>query len=475
MGRVSSLMTVGRRSMMNSQTGLHTVGHNIANKETEGYSRQRTETYSNGAEGGGKRRIGLGARAATVRRINNPYLERQLGNEKSELATAQGRQQGLGRLEQIYNEQTVEGFNASMTSFFNAFRELSTNPESMPRRTAVRAAGETLVNDFHNIHSQLEEVGKDVNSQLQISVHDINSMTEEIASLNKQVQEVEISGGWANDERDRRDLLLKKLGEEVDIKWSEGEDSTVTVSTAKDALLVVGGEANHLEAVSTPAREGKGEGDYDIVFYHHDYAEPLVLTDRIQGGRLGGLLSVRSGELNGLKHDMDNLAYTIASEVNGMHAQGFNAYNQTGVNFFEPLNGANGAAQYLSMNQDIKVDSGRISAGRDPNRPGDNRVAVEIAELQYGKPVFDGSLTLDEFYNGIVGELGIKTQAANRKAEVQKNVVDQLSNLRESISGVSLDEEAAKMIEMQKQFDAAARLIRTADEILETVINIKRY
>ncbi len=249
MGRVSSLMTVGRRSMMNSQTGLHTVGHNIANKETEGYSRQRTETYSNGAMGSGKKRIGLGARAATVRRINNPYLERQLGNEKSELATAEGRQQGLGRLEQIYNEQTVEGFNSSMTSFFNAFRELSTNPESMPRRTAVRAAGETLVNDFHNIHSQLEEVAADINSQIQISVHDINSMTEEIASLNNQIQEVEITGGWANDERDRRDLLLKKLGEEVDIKWSEGEDSTVTVSTAKDALLVVGGEANHLEAV----------------------------------------------------------------------------------------------------------------------------------------------------------------------------------------------------------------------------------
>ena len=121
------------------------------------------------------------------------------------------------------------------------------------------------------------------------------------------------------------------------------------------------------------------------------------------------------------------------------------------------------------------INDDRIAAGRDPNRPGDNRVAVEIAELQYGKPLFGGSLTLDEFYNGIVGELGIKTQAANRKVDVQGNVVSQLDNLRESISGVSLDEEAAKMIEMQKHFDAAARLIRTADEVLETVINIKRY
>ena len=475
MARVSNLMTVGRRSMMNSQTGLHTVAHNIANKETEGYSRQRTETHSNFATGSGKRRIGLGAQAATVSRTNNPYLERQIGNEQSELATAQGRQEGLGRIEQIYNEQSVEGFNASLTSFFNAFRDLATNPESMPRRTQVKAAAETLVNDIHNVNSQLAEVSADINSQIQINVHDLNSITEEIAALNMQVQEVEITGGWANDERDRRDLLLKKLGEIVDIKWAEGEDSTVTVSTAHDALLVVGGQANAVDAVSTPARDRKMEGEYDVVFYHHEYAEPLQLTDRIKGGKLGGLLSVRSQELYAIRKDMDNLAYTIATEINNMHSRGFNAYNQTGVEFFAPMTSAENAAEYIALNNDIKVDSGRIAVGRDPNRPGDNRVAIEIAELQYGKPIFDGSLTLDEFYNGIVGELGIKTQAANRKAEVQTNIVNQLNNVRESISGVSLDEEAARMIEMQKHFDAAARLIRTADEILETVINIKRY
>lgn len=475
MARISNLMSVGKRSMMNSQTGLHTVGHNIANKETEGYSRQRTETYSNAPTGGGKRRIGMGARAATVRRINNPYLEKQIANEKSDLATAQGRQQGLGRIEQIYNEQSVEGFNSSMTKFFNAFRELSTNPESMPRRTMVRETAQTMANNFHNIHDQLQEVAEDINSQIQVSVHDLNSITGEIADLNKRVQEVEITGGWANDERDRRDLLVKKLGEIVDIKWNEGDDSTITVSTAKDALLVVGGQANTVEAVSTPAREGKGEGDYDVVFYHHEYAEPLVLSDRITGGRIGGLLSVRSQELNGLKQDMDNLAYTIAKEVNDVHSKGFNAYNQTGMLFFEPIAGAQGAAKSMNVNSDIMADSGRISVGRDPNRPGDNRVAIEIAEIQYNKPIFGNSLTLDEFYNGLVGEIGIKAQAANNSVDVQANVVGQLDNLRESISGVSLDEEAAKMIEMQKHFDAAARLIRTADEVLETVINLKRY
>lgn len=475
MAQISSLMSVGRRSMMNSQTGLHTVGHNIANKETEGYSRQRTETHSNLAMGEGKVRIGMGARAATVERTNNPYLEKQIGHERSELATAQGRQQGLSRLEGIYNEQTVEGFNKSLGEFFNAFRELATNPESMPRRTAVKAAAEALTNDFHNMNTQLNDVNKDINSQLAISVNELNSYSTEIATLNKQIQEVEIGGGYANDERDRRDLLLKKLGEVVDIKWTEGDDSSVTVSTASDALLVVGSTASHLDAVASPAREGKGEGDFDIIYYHNDYAQPITLSDRIQGGRLGGLLSVRSGELQTLKNDMDRLAYTITTEVNQAHGQGYNAYNQTGVMFFDPLNDPQGAAEFMKVNTQIASDSARVAVGRDPHKPGDNRVALQIAELQYAKPVFGGSQSIDEFYNGLVGELGIKNQAINRQVDVKSNIVSQLNNLRESISGVSLDEEAAKMIEMQKHFDAAARLIRTADEIMETVINIKRY
>ena len=462
--------------MMNSQRGLHTVGHNIANKETEGYSRQRVETQTSGAQGQGKMRIGMGATTGMIRRINNPYLERQLGHEGSALAMAEGRQQGLSRLEQIYNEQSVEGFNTSVGVFFNTFRELSTNPESMPRRFEVITAAENLANHFHTIHSQLGEVAGDMNTQLKISATDINAITAEIAQLNEQIQKVELTGAQANDERDRRDLLLKKLGEIVDIQWSEGENSQVTISTAKNALLVVGNRWSRVDAVSTPAREGKMAGDFDLIYYHDEYAEPLILSDRIQGGRLGGLLGVRDGDLLKMRQDMDELAQTITREVNRLHRQGFNAYNQRGVNFFNDLEGTEGAAQGINISQELKGDPARLAVGLDPHRPGDNRVAIEISEIQYNRPLFnEGSMTLDEFYNGLVGKLGIKAQAANRAVENQTHMVDQLNNLRESISGVSLDEEAAQMIETQKHFDAAARLIRTADEVLETVINLRRY
>lgn len=473
--RIGTSMNVGQRAMMNSQAALQTVSHNIANKNTEGYSRQQVETFSNFPNGAGKMRVGTGARAVTVQRVNNPYLEKQLAGEKSQLGFLNGQNVALMRLEQVYNEQQVDGLNSSIGKFFNSFRELSTNPESMPKRIAVKESADLLVRDFNRVGEQLADIRKEANGQAQVQVNEINSVTQEIASLNMQVQKVEIGGGFANDERDRRDALLKNLGELIDIKWAEGKDSTVTISTADDAILVVGNEARKLEAVSTPGRENKAEGDFDIMYYHNEYAEPMVLTDRIRGGKLGGLLSVRDGDVTEFERKIDMLSFEIANRVNDLHRQGHNAYNQRGEDFFSHVGGQDGASGTIKINPTILGDVGRIVAGADPNSPGDNRIANMISDVQHSKSMLDGATSIDEYYNGMVAELGLRTQNINGMVATQEGVVNQLENLRESYSGVNIDEEIASMIQWQKQFDASARIIRTADEMLDTVINIRRY
>jgi flagellar hook-associated protein 1 FlgK len=407
--------------------------------------------------------------------VNNPYLEKQLAGEKSQLGFLSGQSTALMRLEQVYNEQQVDGLNSSIGKFFNSFRELSTNPESMPKRIAVKESADLLTRDFNRVGEQLADIRKEANGQAQIQVNEINSVTQEIASLNMQVQKVEIGGGFANDERDRRDALLKNLGELIDIKWAEGKDSTVTISTADDAILVVGNEARKLEAVSTPGRENKAEGDFDIMYYHNEYAAPMVLTDRIRGGKLGGLLSVRDGDVAEFERKIDMLSFEIANRVNDLHRQGHNSYNQRGEDFFAHVGSQDGAAGTIKINPTILGDVGRIVAGADPNSPGDNRIANMIGDVQHSKSLLDGATSIDEYYNGMVAELGIRTQNINGMVETQEGVVRQLENLRESYSGVNIDEEVANMIEWQKQFDASARIIRTADEMLDTVINIRRY
>lgn len=469
MSKISSMMDVGKRSLSNSQTALQTVSHNIANKSTEGYSRQRVDIVTNDPVSAGRLRIGMGARASQVSRVNNPWLEKQIQRESTNLGMTESKADSLARVEQVYNEQNNKGLNQFLTDFFNSFRELSNTPESLASRTMVKEAAQSLVQDFKRVNGQLKDVQLDLDGQVKTTVEEINQITKELATLNEKIQLVEVQTVPANDERDRRDLLLKKLGEKIDISWAEGRDGMVSVTAGNTAILVSGLSSRNIEASYT------GERDRVELFYRaSDSGSLFNITNQIKGGRLGGALEVRDTLIEEHLSTIDNMAYTVATEVNKAHIEGFDKYGKNGILFFEMPEEVKGASETLSLNESVKMDSGKIAAAARNDSPGDNTIANIISSLQYKRVMDKGSSTLDDFYNAQVGQIGTVAQRAIKTNENQKNVLDQLGQIRESISGVSLDEEAAKMIEMQKAYDASARLIRTADEMFDTVLNLKR-
>jgi flagellar hook-associated protein 1 FlgK len=474
MSKINAMLDVGKRSLMNSQTALQTVGHNIASKSTEGYSRQRAEQVTNVPISEGNYRIGQGARVTSVTRVNNAFLEKQIGKEEAQLGYLGGKQDAMTQVETVYNEQINKGLNQFMGDFYNAFRELSNNPESTATRTMVRETGDFLSKDFKRVNSQLKDIQKGLDQQVGANVSEINGITKEIGSLNQKIQMVELAGTSANDERDRRDLLIKKLGDKINIRWAEGADNTVTITAGNNALLVSGDDVRELAVAPSPESETKGEGNFDIYYYSNERAAPVKVTDQMTGGSVGGMLEVRDHVINDLRSDVDEMAYTLSTKVNEAHRLGYNAYNEKGVDFFEMPAGVRHASENLKVNKAVMDDVGRIAAAARPDAPGDNRVANYIASLQYGKVMRNGQSSMDDFYNGMVGRVGILTQRTNTAQQAQKDIVKQLGNIRESISGVSLDEETTKMIEFQKSFDASARLIKTADEMFDTVLNLKK-
>ncbi|MEK2644176.1 flagellar hook-associated protein FlgK [Bdellovibrio sp. BCCA] len=467
MSKISAMMDTGKRSLMNSQTALQTVGHNIANKSTEGFSRQRVELMTNQPITEGNLQIGMGARAGVVTRVNNPWLEKQIQKEGTSMGYQDSRTNALSRVEQIYNEQANKGLNQYMTDFFNSFRELSNNPESLASRTMVRESAAALTKDFGRVVGQLKDVQEDIDGQIKTTVDEINQITKEIASLNEKVQMVEIQNTPANDERDRRDLLLKKLGEKIDISWAEGKDGMVTVTAGRTGILVSGSGSSELKAQET------GDRDRLEIFFVGTGA-PANITKQITGGRIGGALDVRDHIIEDMLAHVDNMAYTLAKEVNAAHIEGFDKSGRPGVLFFDMPEDVKGAAATINLNKTIFNDVGRIAAGAQPGAAGDNTVANVISSLQNRQVMDGGSSTLDDYYNTQVGQIGAIAQRAAKAQESQKNVLGQLTNIRESISGVSLDEETTKMIEFQKTYDASARLIKTADEMFDTVLNLKR-
>lgn len=473
MSKIWSMMDVGKRSLANSQTGLQTVSHNIANKSTEGYSRQRVELQSNTPVGSGRLRIGMGAKPGMITRINNEYLEKQIEREGNNLGFSEARSNALARVEQVYNEQVNKGLNQFMGEFFNSLRELSNNPESRASRTMVKESADFLAKDFQRVHSQLSEIQSDIDFRLATHVSEINELTKEIAGLNEKIQMVEINEVPANDERDRRDLLVKKLSEMANIRYAESDDGALTITAGNNAVLVSGYSHRELYVSPTEANEGKREGNFEIFYKSTDNSNPVNVTKQISGGKLGGLLDARDGVINRLMGEMDKLAYTLATEVNKAHTHGFDTYGRQGGLFFRQPQEVEGAAAGLALSDSIREDVGKIVSAGEPGAPGDNRIANIMASVQYKKVLGDGANTLDDFYSGVVGQVGIEAQRSNSAYSSQKDIIKQLSNIRESISGVSLDEETTKMIEYQKSFDASARLIRTADEMMDTVLRLK--
>ena len=469
MGKINSMMDMGKRSMMNSQTALQTVSHNIANKTTEGYSRQRVDTVTAVPIQEGRLQLGMGTRAAQVSRVNNPFLEKQLQKETGQMGYMDGRADSMARVEQVFNEQANKGLNQYMTDFFNSFRELSNNPESATSRTIVKEAAEALTQDFHRVDRQLSDIQKDIDLQVKDNVQEINRMTKEIASLNEQVVSVEMQGIPANDQRDRRDVVIKKLNEKIDIKVAEGDKGSVSISTAGNALIVSGLDCAQLETASDPE-----SGRVMIYARPTPSHPPFEITDRIHGGTLGGVLEVRDKVIDGIRENVDSIAYSLSNEVNQAHLQGYDRTGKPAGQFFASLASEEGASGNIALDKEIANDATRISSAAKTGAPGDATVSNVIAKLQYRQVMDGGTSTFDDTYNAQVGKVGVMTQNAVKGREAQANIVQQTNTLRESIAGVSLDEEATKMIEFQKTFDASARLIRTADEMFDTVLNLKR-
>lgn len=469
MAKISSMMDIGKRSMMNSQTALQTVAHNIANKTTEGFSRQRVDQVTAQPINEGRMQMGMGSRAAQISRINNPALDKQLQMEGGKLGFADAHAESMARVEQVFNEQQNKGINTYISDFFNSFRELANNPESLTTRTMVKEAGEALAGDFKRVVRQLGDIQKDIDGQVEMHVGEINKMVKEIAELNEKVASVELQGVPANDQRDRRDLLIKKLNEKVDIKFAEGDQGMVSVSTAGNVMLVSGYDHLELETSKDPITDRT-----QIYFKENNSSTPFNITNRIRAGALGGVLTVRDGLINQLHGSINELAGTIATEVNASHAQGLDRKSRAGGDFFEIEDGAAGVAGGLKVADEIQEDVSRIAAAAHNKAPGDNTVAHVIANLQAKEIFDDNSATVGDFYSSQIGQVGVLANRANRTRESQAGVVQQLGILRDSVSGVSLDEETVKMIEYQKAFDASARLIKTADEMFDTVLNLKR-
>lgn len=584
MSGIYGVLQTGMRSLQAQQRGIEVTGHNIANVNTPGYSRQTVNLKTTTPVMGSQGMIGTGVTARESERVYDRFVGVQIENENEELGRWDAQKTALERVETIFDESSDSGLSKTMGEFWNAWQDLVNNPSGNVERLALLGNSETLAFEFQNTYNKFLPLQADLDISIAATVDEINLKAAEIGDLNQKIIEAEGGGLHANDFRDARDMAVKDIGLMIDVATYEESSGSLNVNLKDGSSLVNGSNTSTLSTMANDA------GYRDVVWA----SDPTVsINSTISGGKLKGWIEVRDVIIPEYKGNMEDLVngikgvestevvtgaastlsggeyFTISSStnyyvwykkdgttgadpapggtgilvdilstdtaaqvasktataidaqagsvfdvsvtggatltianvvageatdsadsavsgketgftitkridgrddgLNSLHRSGFDRNGTAGGDFFSGTLAGNDFA----VHADIVADSTKIAAsGTALGAPGDNSNAIAIAELQNALMMNSDTATFDNYYNSMVSDVGTAVRHAGMSYDHHTAMVSHLENYRESISGVSLDEEMVNLIQFQLGYDAAAKLISTTDELLQTLINM---
>lgn len=458
-------LALGTRSLSTYRKAIDTTGHNLANVNTEGYTRQRVLIEATTTDGGSSGPIGNGAEAVKIVQLQNQTASRQLQTEASIEGSLTVKhdalEQALVFLQESIdrngaNGTNTKGISQGLADFFAAAQNVATNPASVPERQVLLQKAQELATKFNSTDARLESLQDGLNDRVTAEVSEANGLLQEIAKLNESiVAEEALSDGYANDLRDTRQVKLEALSRLVKIDVAEQESGAVNISIAGN-LMVDGREvANTLETFDA------GNGSQMVRL--SGQTTSLTAT----GGSIQGAISVRDGDLATLRGQVDLLAATVIAEVNNVHRGGFGLNGSTGADFFTGT-----GASDIAVNSALLGNPALLQASGAAGEAGNNTVALALAALNQTTHAALGGLSFSGKHGQTIASLGQEVASAKSELADQQTISQFVRNQRDSVSGVSVDEEMTNLIMFQKAFQASARLISMTDEMLATVIEM---
>lgn len=471
---ILNVLQSGKSGMTTAKAGIATAGHNISNAGTEGFSRQRVKSEANVAKqlaGGGGPYVGEGSKLSKIERINDEYLEKQLREGSRNLSYHEEKQVFLNQVEDVFNEMNGDGLNRLVARFFNDFRKLSNDPTSEAIRESLRESSQSMVKDFRRLRTETSQVRTHIDNRIEGYMRELNDWAKELSDLNRRIAYSETQGHETADLQDRRDSIVKKIGEYVNTSVHKQENGMLSVDVKGVGPLVTGPTVQTFDVGRAPAQpDGGPENSLQIARSQHAHT---YITSGFQGGKLGALIEARDQSVSMVLERLDKLAFSVSNAVNDVHKKGFTVDGKTNIGFFKPVDTVSGAAEMLNLSDEVMSSTANIAVALQPGAPGDNRNALAISNLQNIQLLNNGHTTIDDFYNSIVSEIGVSTARNNEALGQQRSILTQLNKVREQVSGVSIDEETTNLMQFQHAFDASARVVKAADEMLDTILSLR--
>ena len=451
-----------------NKKALDTVSHNISNVNNPHYTRQSavhaTNRYVKIGEGLEK---GTGVHVEEIRQTRDKFLDFRYRYELEKYGYWNATSDILGEVEIIFNEVTNSGLQKVMEGFWNSWEEVYKTPDSLTMRGLLHESGVAFTETVNHIDTQLDNLQLNLNKEIKNEIEEINNILDEIASLNDKIKlvEGETSKVKANDYRDRRNELLDRLAGMIPIECYEKPTNEIVVSL-QGRDLVNGGYINHI-GMTTDRPDGvmedKPNKGYAYICWS-DTGEHIELGEK---GSLFGYIHARDEIVEKYRDDLDTLVENIANEINELHKDGYNLEGEKlGQPFFvgdeETIKASN-----IKVNPDL-ANFNKIAISKSGDK-GDGEIAKEILKLREEK--FLDDMTFEEYYRDLVSNIAVERKTARNIADNQGKLLKQIDERRQTISGVSLDEEMTNMLRYQHSYVANSRVVNAIDEMIDTIVN----
>ena len=450
-------LSIAVGALLAEQSAQNVTANNVANANTPGYSRQRPIFVASDPVVMGPLTMGTGVQLLKIESMRDPILQLRIHDETQQQGNLDALVSSMQQVEVMFNNSSGGDLGTLMSKFFSSLQQLSTDPGSLALRQAVLTAGSNLANGFKTTANNLQTQRTNTDLNVGQAVSQVNVLTKQIAKLNGQITSLQNIQKDASIFVDQRDELINQLSALVDVSVVQS-DNGLTLTTSNGTALVAGQQSFDFTT------------QLDVSGVQHIFSQGADITGKLTSGKLAGLLNVRDQKIPGLLTNIDTLASGLATAVNTAHRGGFDLNGTAGVSFFTaPPAGGAGAAAAMQV---AITDPALVAASSDGS-PGSNGNVLALTAIH--DQAIAGGQTAGDYYSNMVFGVGSDVSNASADLDAAGLVLRQLQDQQGSISGVSLDEEAANLLTYQRAFDAAGRMVSAVNEMLDVAINLGRY
>jgi flagellar hook-associated protein 1 len=453
---LNDILNTSRDALAAQQYGLGIAGQNVANVNTPGYARRSALIETQGFAG---QSVGT-VHVAGLSQAIDQYTERRYFATSALASGASQRNADLAHVEALFNDAQGTGVADALAALFGSFSALSTNPtDKTIRATVLQRAGD-FTNRVSTTADALAQFQLDQLDKAKTVASQIDTQASAIADLNGRIAAASVQGQDAADLIDKRTQAITALSELVDVHAIAGENGQVIIQSTGTTLV----EGTNARTLSIGVA---GNGTMQVLASRIGGGPPSDVSAFLTGGKLGGIRDARDVDAASLITKLDQLAYDVATAINTQHAAGYGLDGNTGRNLFSVSATPTGAARSLTLDATTAGNSDFLAASASPaSLPGDTTNAVALAKLADARIATGNTRTATEAYGDLVGEVGIRKQNASLDADTRDSMKAQITQMRETASGVNLDEEMVSLTKFQNAYQAASKVLTTADQLL---------